>query len=205
MPLPVFTPITLAHHDFVGLLDQYVRTSLVSDLPATRLPHCSRETGGPQSTSGALQPPMEASLPELRVNTWIFSRRSEPSESENIHSSNLQYSATVSPVHAVVNQTEDWTPFDSRPETHTERLGKGTQNEQLNGPRLAAQGLLRPARTRRFSVSKNWRRSVKQVWLNQLANHLNEFRWLAGNFAKGPHRNNTVKALTPACFQELGF
>ena len=82
MPLPVFTPITLAHHDFVGLLDQYVRTSLVSDLPATRLPHCSRETGGPQSTSGALQPPMEASLPELRVNTWIFSRRPEPSESE---------------------------------------------------------------------------------------------------------------------------
>ena len=122
-----------------------------------------------------------------------------------IHSSNLQYSATASPVHAVVNQTEDWTPFDSRPETHTERLGKGTQNEQLNGPRLAAQGLLRPARTRRFSVSKNWRRSVKQVWLNQLANHLNEFRWLAGNFAKGPHRNNTVKAHTPACFQELGF
>ena len=124
---------------------------------------------------------------------------------KKIHSSNLQYSATASPVHAVVNQTEDWTPFDSRPETHTERLGKGTQNEQLNGPRLAAQGLLRPAQTRRFSVSKNWRRSVKQVWLNQLANHLNEFRWLAGNFAKGPHRNNTVKALTPACFQELGF
>ena len=66
-------------------------------------------------------------------------RRPEPSKSR-IPPGLLRHSITASPVRAVVNRTEVWTPLDGKPESLSEQLGRGLKMSSSMAPGAGSAG-----------------------------------------------------------------
>ena len=66
-------------------------------------------------------------------------RRLEPPKSR-IPPGLLRHSITASPVRAVVNRTEVWTPLDGKPESLSEQLGRGLKMSSSMAPGAGSAG-----------------------------------------------------------------